>query len=149
MQLKKVKTYPVNQKSFDSISKIYVGLPKHLQEQVFWVEKKYRTNPLSLQGHRFDIVVEYKSKKVLAYDSIKLPHLYIEKICKDIKIKFPNLSIPEIVFGEFNKIYTRCYSNEVEYQEAPFIDIWDSEFDTSMPWKKIELHYSSQLSQTQ
>lgn len=116
------------------IKRIYTGLPKHLSNEVIWVERKYRINDLSHQPGGFDIVLEYKSGNVLGYDWIKKPSSYIQQILKN------DLSNEEAnAFEDFNDdkqleiaktlvrvAYARDYQDKTLYDSAEFQQIWNA-----------------------
>jgi len=60
--------------------RVYIGLPQNLE--VFWVERRFRTNPLShvtIPGlPDIDVVVELQDGRAFGYDLIKFPFRYIE-----------------------------------------------------------------------
>jgi hypothetical protein len=60
----------------DRIKRVSLGLPKSLVNDVLWVAREYRTNPLSHEPGGSDVVVEYHNDEVLGYDWIKFPSKY-------------------------------------------------------------------------
>lgn len=62
------------------IKQVYIGLPPHLKNTIFWVARRYQTNPLSHEDGGCDIVVEYHTKKALGYHYVKYPDNYIDAI---------------------------------------------------------------------
>ena len=59
------------------LSRVYIGLPRHLDDIVLWVDRQYRTNFLSHIPGGYDVVVEYHDGRALGYDWIKYPWAYI------------------------------------------------------------------------
>lgn len=57
--------------------RVYIGLPLYLADIILWVDRQYRTNPLSYIPGGYDVVVEYHDGRALGYDWIKKPWAYI------------------------------------------------------------------------
>ena len=116
------------------IKRIYTGLPKHLSNEVIWVERKYRVNELSHQPGGFDIVLEYKSGNVLGYDWIKKPSFYIQRIlkndlCNEEANAFEDLDdAKQLIIAKslIRTAYARNYQDKALYDSAEFQPIWDS-----------------------
>ncbi|MEM7590932.1 MAG: hypothetical protein AAF383_05335 [Cyanobacteria bacterium P01_A01_bin.83] len=84
----------------------YAGLPEDLVNRVLWVERDIRTNYLSHILGGTNLVIEYRDGRVLGYDWIKRPSLYVAKaIC---------------VFEQWgwDRSYYRNYSHFLNYFEA-------------------------------
>lgn len=54
---------------------VNLGLSSNFKPEIQWVETKFQTNPLSHIKGGYDVVVEYRSNKILGYKSIKFPSL--------------------------------------------------------------------------
>lgn len=116
------------------IKRIYTGLPKHLSNEVIWVERKYRLNDLSHQPGGFDIVLEYKAGNVLGYDWIKKPSSYIQQILSnDLSSEeaygFEALDDAKqltIAKSLIRTAYARNYQDKVLYESAEFEQVWNS-----------------------
>ena len=131
---------------FESIEPkhVYVGLPKHLIEAVLWVARKYRTNPLSHIPGGSDVVVEYHDGRVFGYDWIKMPSAYIRKFFHGIieyaSDDFENLdekSQLRITKNKISRFFARKYKDENDYDNAAFVEVWNSETSNEMPWDAL------------
>lgn len=117
----------------DSIKKIYLGLPEHIASKVLWVERKFRINELSHQPGGYDIVIEYHSGNVFAYDWIKKPSHYAGKILANEALE----AGMEFNYGDGGKsfeaaskkfirsAYCKYYDKEGESEGIPFDMVWD------------------------
>lgn len=143
--------------------RVYIGLPLRLADVVLWVDRTYRTNPLSHIPGGYDVVVEYHDGSALGYDWIKYPWAYIRTFFGGI-IEYGSdeshsgspgtgrTSDPKK--GDFNKLdekiqleitknkiarfYARKYNNEEEYSTAVFVEVWNSETSKEMPWNALK-----------
>lgn len=61
-------------------SYIITDIPKHMEQKLFYVNRDFRTNPLSHEPGGFDVIVELWSGCVYHYDWVKFPGRYVEKI---------------------------------------------------------------------
>ena len=121
-----------------TIKEIYIGLPDKLVDKVYWVEQKFRTNPLSKVPGGEDIVVEFNTGEVLAYNNIKYPSDYIKNIVtKRLKISsdsFNRYSIEDRIKVYKNHIIS-IYTRYVSFDETgtqinnEFIKKWDCHQD--------------------
>lgn len=125
--------------------RVYIGLPLRLAHVVLWVERRYRTNPLSHIPGGSDVVVEYHDGRALGYDWIKMPWAYIQTFFAGIieygSDEFNRLdekSQIEITKNKIAKFYTRKYNNEEEYSTAVFVEVWNSETSKEMPWNALK-----------
>lgn len=126
------------------IKNVYVGLPEHLIDNILWVKREARTNPLSHRPGGFDVVVEYHSGKVYGYDWIKMPPRYIEKFCPEwtntSDDDFSEMSEEqqlEITKKYIARIYAR-EKGEDNNNESPFVEFWNSEKSNDMPWNSFQ-----------
>lgn len=124
--------------------RVYIDRPEHLDNVVLWVERKYRTNPLSHRPGGYDVVVEYHDGRALGYDWIKSPEAYIRTFFAGIieygSDEFNRLdekSQLELAKNKIAKFYARWYSNNRERSIAKFEEVWNSETATEMPWKAL------------
>lgn len=125
----------------DEIVRIYIGgLPIEIQNKVLWVKDEYRTNYLSLIPGGTDVVIEYKSEKVLGYDKIKEPNLYIENILEKYfvssQIDFKNLNKDKklyLIKSHINRIFGREYKTEDEFKNTPFKELWNTKINNNLP----------------
>jgi len=129
----------------DTIKRIYIGLPSDFKYKVYWVERKFRVNPLSHNLGGCDVIIEYHSGKVFGYDWIKYPSKYIsvifnQTIFKDISESelLNNANKINIIKNEVSKIYLRKYDTNT-FENSPFTKIWDSNEDYKTPWEKLEI----------
>jgi len=125
--------------------RVYIGLPQHLADHVLWVNREYRTNALSHIPGGSDVVVEYHDGQALGYDWIKYTSIYIRTFFSGIieygADEFKRLDKQrqlEIVKDKITKFYTRKYKNEDEYSSVAFVEVWNSETSTEMPWESLE-----------
>ena len=101
----------------NDLKKIYLGLPFEFKDKVLWIADNYRTNPLSHQPGGNDIVIEYTNGKIYAYDRIKSPSPYINKIVINHFTK-KSLSLDNIsrvlqikvVKSEVKRLFARKYT---------------------------------------
>ncbi len=75
--------------------RVYIGLPLRLAHVVLWVDRTYRTNPLSHIPGGYDVVVEYHDGRALGYDWIKMPWAYIRTFFGGIIEYGPDESDPD------------------------------------------------------
>jgi len=136
--------------------RVYIGLPLRLAHVVLWVDRKYRTNPLSHIPGGSDVVVEYHDGRALGYDWIKMPWAYIRTFFAGIieygsdefnplgekePDEFHRLdekSQIEITKNKIARFYARTYNNEEEYSTAVFVEVWNSETSKEMPWNALK-----------
>jgi len=125
----------------DEIIRIYIGgLPIDIQNKVLWVKDEYRTNYLSLIPGGTDVIIEYKSEKVLGYDKIKEPNLYIENILEKYfaldQIDFKNLKRDKklyLIKNHINRIFGREYKTEEEFRSTSFKELWNTKTHNNLP----------------
>lgn len=94
----------------EEIEHVYIGLPEHLVNCVFWVKREARTNILSHEPGGSDVVIEYYNGHARGYDWIKKPSVYIGTFFS----------------GEILSVYARTYNDE-EYSTAVFEEVWNAE----------------------
>lgn len=123
-----------------SIKRIYKGLPEDLIEKVFWVGRKFRTNPLSHIEGGTDVVVEYHNDDVYGYDWIKDSESYVKAILfrkyKEIQV----INVDEqlsFLKKKVKSIYGRSYDKS-NYSNVPFEQVWNHEASNVLPWKALE-----------
>jgi len=128
----------------EEIKKIYLGLPEHFKNVVFWVGRKFRTNILSHQPGGGDIIVEYHNGKILGYDWIKFPSRYVQTIFRKQffknEIEFEQYKEYEqlnVIKKEVARLFARIYKED-EFDIIYFEEIWNSENDEKLPWVKLE-----------
>lgn len=126
------------------IKRIYLGLPDSLKEEVLWVGREYRTNPLSHEPGGSDVVVEYHRDGVLGYDWIKMPSSYISKIwtinISKVHDNYEEYSEDEqllIIKENIKRIFARKYKKE-NIESESFKEVWNSETSKKLPWKLLE-----------
>lgn len=133
------------------IKTIYIGLPEHLQQRVYRVERMFRKNELSHTPGGSDVVVEYHSGKVFLYDWIKYPSEYIMTIFSDnffedetaFRLCDRECQL-EIARREISTIHARKYSAE-HRNETPFKKAWDFRAEV-LPWEAlIDFNYSGDV----
>lgn len=126
-----------------SIKRVYVGLPEHLINKVYWVERSRRVNPLSHIEGGNDVVVEYHNKQVLGYDWVKIPSAYISEMFyknysdDDFEVMESAEQI-QIVKNIISTMHVRVYKDDSEYNTASYEKVWDSENATDLPWNILE-----------
>ena len=132
------------------VKRVNLGLPKSLVNEVLWVGREYRTNPLSHEPGGSDVVVEYHNDDVLGYDWIKFPSKYISKIwskgISEVHEDYEEWEEEEqmkIIKKEIKRIYARKYDKE-NFETVPFKEIWNSEISDEIPWKLLE-HYDNKF----
>jgi cold shock CspA family protein len=142
--IKKVAELPL-QNSIGEIKEVYVGLPAHLADIVFWVAMKFQTNPLSHIPGGSDVVVEYHDGKVWGYNRIKKPSAYIKTFFPEsvdyTDTHFNQLSESNqlrIAKQKIARVFARKYS-ESSYLTATFGEVWNSKTSNEMPWKSLEI----------
>lgn len=119
------------------IHRIYIGLPDHLVRKVHWVERKFRTNPKSYQPGGSDVIIEWHNGRIIGYDWIKYPSLYVKKIFKK------ELGISEVinlstVKDEIASVFARKYKDEGEYSTSSFEEVWNWQNSKQFPWRSLE-----------
>ena len=119
---------------------VYIGLPEHLVEDVLWVAREYRTNPLSHIPGGNDIVVEYHDGRVFGYDWIKNPSAYIStffagivEYASNVFKRLDEQSQIEITKRKIAKVFARKYKDESEYSTVSFTEVWNSKSSNEMP----------------
>jgi hypothetical protein len=128
------------------IRKIFIGIPQRIKDEVFWVGKDYRINPLSFEGHIFDIIIEYFNGDILGYDSIKYPHSYVLKTISNMKqgVNIEVLNEDEqllYVKEKIKGIYSKNYEDSFTKENADFQLMWDyNSYD--LPWEVLEKEYN-------
>lgn len=133
-------------------SKVYVGLPDHLVEEVLWVAREYRTNPLSHIEGGCDVVVEYQDGSAYGYDWIKKPSRYIRSFFTGI-IEYESDDFEQlgkkrqlkIARESISRLYARKYHDATTYNTAGFKVVWDASTAEEMPWKCLEEFDLSEL----
>ena len=117
----------------DKIKHIYNGVPEQLANKVLWVERKFRINELSHQPGGFDIIIEYFSGNVFAYDWIKKPGFYTGKILEneakqnELDYDYQDEKIVLAASKRFIKsAYCKYYDNKNKAQSVPFEKVWDA-----------------------
>lgn len=132
------------------VERIYIGLPEHLKDKVFWVERAKRTNELSHIPGGTDVVMEYHNSQVLGYDWIKDPFNYIRAMdviqeCfipwgeNKYRIRF-NL---DLFKTKVSGIFIRKYKTE-NYKIVYFEKVWDSATTNETPFRAIDKFLSSE-----
>jgi hypothetical protein len=129
----------------NELKKIYIGLPSEFKDKVLWIADNYRTNPLSHQPGGNDVIIEYTNGKIYAYDRIKLPSLYINKIVVNYFIK-KSLSLNDldkdeqvrIVKSEVRRLFARNYIDQDDYKTSAFEEIWDNQKSYDLPWESLK-----------
>ncbi|QFS49788.1 hypothetical protein [Nostoc sphaeroides] len=125
--------------------RVYIGLPQRLAHLILWVDRRYRTNILSHIPGGSDVVVEYHDGRVLGYDWIKMPWVYIRTFFAGI-VEYgsdefnrldKNMQL-QIAKNKIATLYARKYKDDEEYSTARFEKAWDSETSNEMPWKSLE-----------
>jgi hypothetical protein len=96
----------------NNIRRVYIGLPSHLADVVFWVEREGRRNPLSHVEGGSDIVVEFRNGEVRGYDWIKSAYAYISAL--------PD-GIDDIIL-----VYARKYHDRESYDTVAFKEVWNA-----------------------
>jgi hypothetical protein len=128
----------------NDIKKIYLGLPIHFKNIVFWVGRKFRKNILSHEPGGGDIIVEYHNGKILGYDWIKFPSHYVHSIF--IKQFFNDNTTFEqykeyqqvnIIKKEVSRLFARIYKDD-EFDSIYFEEVWNSKEDNDLPWNKLK-----------
>ncbi|TAD96618.1 MAG: hypothetical protein EAZ78_09860 [Oscillatoriales cyanobacterium] len=152
-----------NTRRFIEPERVYIGLPLRLAHVVLWVDRKYRTNPLSHIPGGSDVVVEYHDGSALGYDWIKDPWAYIRTFFAGLveygsdeshsgspgtgrtsdpkKGDFNKLDEKiqlEITKNKIARFYARKYNNGEEYSTAAFVEVWNSETSKEMPWNALK-----------
>ena len=127
------------------IQKIYIGLPKNIISKTLWIADGYRTNPLSHTPGGNDIVIQYTNGNIYAYDRVKMPSLYIDKIFKTYfktqKYSFETLDRMrqiEVIKTEVERLYARNYNSESGYEKNSFEEVWDSSKSNDLPWESLK-----------
>jgi len=95
------------------ILRVYIGLPNHLADRVFWPARKYRKNALSHIEGGVDFVVEFDDGRVLGYDWIKSTYAYISEIPGGIDSIF--------------QIYARKCQPDSPQDTESFREVWNVE----------------------
>ena len=134
-----------NPKNSIGIERVYIGLPERLVPIVLWVDRKYRTNHLSHIPGGSDVVVEYHDGRVLGYDWIKKPSVYIRTFfaglveygSDEFKTLDKNMQL-QIAKNKIARLYAREYNDDEEYSTTGFEVAWNSETSEEMPWKSLE-----------
>lgn len=126
------------------IKRVNLGLPQSLIDEVLWVAREYRTNPLSHEPGGSDVVVEFHNDDVLGYDWIKFPSKYVSRIWNegiseihDDYEEWEEQDQMEVIKKEIKRIYARRYKKE-NFETVPFKEIWNSATSDEMPWKLLE-----------
>lgn len=121
---------------------MYVGLPEHLVQQIFWVARETRTNSLSFIRGGSDIVVELCDGRVLGYDWVKKPIKYIRefflgeiKFSWDAYTSVDRTEQTKLAKQVISKIFLRTWEDSDEYLTAPFTEVWNREVSDSLPWE--------------
>ncbi|MBO1052067.1 MAG: hypothetical protein HEQ25_08730 [Dolichospermum sp. DET73] len=108
---------------FNKFKEVYIGLPEHLKHLVFWVEKKYRTNSLSLTPGPYDVITVNHdltvAKPVLAYNNIHTPSMYIP-------IFYDGVVYHGTVYN--GTVYARKHKQNNTTSE--FVEVWNSSTST-------------------
>jgi hypothetical protein len=125
--------------------RVYIGLPLSLADVVRWVERKYRTNPLSHIPGGYDVVVEYHDESAWGYDWIKDPWAYIRTFFAGLveygSDEFNGLDETtqmEIAKNKIRGIHVKKYKDEEERSIAAFEEVWNSETANEMPWNALK-----------
>ena len=125
------------------IKDVYVGLPEHLVDNILWVKRNYRTNPLSHIPGGVDVVVEYHNGENFGYDWVKYPIKYIKKLFPQmvdyydqVFFKLSKKKQLEIAQEKIAKFYARESNNQ-----SAFVEFWDSKTSNEMPWDSFELKF--------
>lgn len=129
----------------DEIKRIFIGLPNDIIGKILWIADNYRINPLSRTPGGNDVVIEYTNGKIYAYDRVKFPSLYINKIfityISDQYSSFENLERIkqiEIVKTEVKRLFVRNYNSNVGYETNSFEEVWDSSESNNLPWESLK-----------
>ncbi|MGI0498505.1 hypothetical protein ACOKW7_05270 [Limnospira platensis CENA597] len=135
----------VDEPSLNEPIRVYIGLPRHLANKILWVDRRYRTNPLSHIPGGSDVVVEYHNGQVLGYDWIKKPWVYIRTffagLIEYVDDEFESLD--EIIQlqmtkSKISRVYARKYKNEEERADTDFQEVWNSQTANEMPWTSLK-----------
>ncbi len=119
-----------------------LGLLNNFKSEIQWVPTKYQTNPLSHINGGYDVVIEYRSNKILGYKRIKSPSLYISAIFyelinmdkEDFECYDEQKQLSKIK-NEIKAIYVR---SSTDADELPFQVIWYFKFAKVVPWEVLE-----------
>lgn len=125
-------------------NQIFQKLPYHLKNRIQWVGRQYRVNSLSHIPGGSDVIIEYQNQKIMGYDWVKMPSLYIKKICDAeitrIYVGYSNYDESE-QFDAFKKHFHRIYARKYEdngQNDVMFEEIWNSETANSLPFKSLQ-----------
>jgi|GEM_PF-1068738 len=127
------------------IKNIYKGLPIELTDKVFWVAMEFQTNSLSHTQGGSCIVIEYKDDSVLGYKRVKKTNEYIHSILtnnfiSDIKRFEQGRDIEKL--EEVKTIVRRIYATGYQVQSKTinenFLEIWNSDNYTNLPWDNLK-----------
>ncbi len=121
---------------------VNLGLSRNFKPEIQWVATKFQTNPLSHIKGGYDVVVEYRSNKILGYKRIKFPSLYISAIFyelinmdkEDFECYDEQKQLSKIK-NEIKAIYVR---SSTDADELPFKVIWYFKFAKVVPWEVLE-----------
>lgn len=142
------------------IKHVYLGLPEHLADRVFWIPIEYRDNLLSKIPGGSDVIVEYHDENPRGYNWIKYPSRYIRTFFygiisstgsennhendgsnqrhQNLFNQLNELSQLEITKQKIARVFARKYS-ESSYSTATFREVWNSKTSNEMPWKSLEI----------
>lgn len=126
------------------VKRVFLGLPKYFVDNILWVAREYRTNPLSHEPGGSDVVIEYHNDSIYCYDWIKFPSKYVSKIwtkgISEIYEDYENWDEDEQmeeIRKEIRCIYARKYNKE-NFETVSFKEIWKSETSEVNPWKLLK-----------
>jgi hypothetical protein len=135
-----------NNRFIEDPIRVYINIPEHLANVIFWVALPFRTNPLSAIPGGYDVIVEYHSGRALGYNWVKYPWSYIEKFFDGIieygLNDFKSLDEENqfrIVTNKITRFYaSKHYRNEEERTKVNYIEVWNFETSNEMPWESLE-----------
>lgn len=132
-----------SQNEIGEIQHVYIGLPTHIIEKILWVDEEFRTNPLSKTLGGCDVIIEYKDGKILGYDKIKFPSIYVDKIINDYFgtiTDFEKLNRDkklEIIKIYISRVFAKSYKDDNEYMIKPFEEIWAASKHNNFPTEAL------------
>ncbi|MFL0684607.1 MAG: hypothetical protein ACJLTB_15510 [Algoriphagus aquaeductus] len=129
-------------------NRVFIGIPEDLAKYIFWVDREYRTNPLSHSLGGTDIVVEFNNGKLFGYDLIKYPNKYLEGILTKELNQINGQKSP-IELEDLKSLVKRIYAgvNSEENSELIFQEIWSRDKSKDLPFKLLGNFTSEGLKQ--
>ena len=119
------------------IKKVYIGIPKELKSEIFWVSREFRKNELSFKIGGTDVIVEYTNKKVFGYDWVKYPGRYVKKIFDKEFLSQSNMSELEFIKQHISRIFARKYDAD-KYEIEPFVEVWNNKNYSILPYPLLD-----------